>query len=303
MKKHIIKLTALVLILIFSSAVYSQESKDVPAKKSPAAVKHTFENAVLINNQTVERPAKKTLDFIIQHRFGLIETPNDLFGLYAPSNIRLGLDYGITDRLSVGIGATKNKRYYDVQWKYILMQQMSGGGFPVTIAYFGDLARSADDKDKFYNQDSTYNQANRIAYFHEIMFARKVNSHLSLQLAGTYTYFNIVDSIKDEHNIIGASFTGKYRFSPQSSVLVEFDYPLNVSGINKDYRPQPNLGIGFEVATSGHQFQIFICTANGIINQETRSNNLNDLSKVFSIFEDKNNGFVLGFNITRQWGF
>ena len=43
-------------------------------------VKSTFENGVLINNQTVEGPNRKSLDFMIQHRFGLIKDEKDLYG-------------------------------------------------------------------------------------------------------------------------------------------------------------------------------------------------------------------------------
>ncbi len=293
MKK--ITISLLTILQIFSAgSMKAQEQTDPPKEKTWTPVKHTFENSVLINNQTVEKPAKKTLDFIIQHRFGVIENVQDLGGLYAPSNIRLGLDYGVTKRLAVGIGTTKNKHYYDLQWKYIIMQQMAGGGFPLTIAYFGDLARSADPKDKFNNLEGNYKSANRISYFHELMIARKVNAALSLQLAGTYSYFNIVDSVVDQHAFIGTSFVGKYKFSPQSSIQIEFDYPLNVSGIDENYRPKPNLGIGYEVSTSGHQFQIFICTGNGILNQETRVYNFNDFTK---------REILIGFNITRQWSF
>jgi Membrane bound beta barrel domain (DUF5777) len=294
MKLNNIKILALILMLFSPVIASAQDEKTVPAENPSVPVKHTFENGVLINNQTVEKPNKKTLDFMIQHRFGVINNFDDLGGIYAPSNIRLGLDYGVTKNLAIGIGTTKNKHYYDIQWKYILMLQKNNGGFPVTIAYYGDVARSADAKNKFYNQDSVFKAANKLSYFHEIMFARKINSHLSLQIAGTYTYYNIVDSILNQHDYIGASFIGKYKFSAQSSIQFEFDYPLNVSSIETNSEPKPNLGVGYEVSTSGHQFQIFICTANGIVNQETRAYNLNDFTK---------REIIIGFNITRQWGF
>ena len=289
-----LKLLLLSVALTSSYASIAQDASADSVKKSPTPVKHIFEHSVVINNQTVEKPAKKALDFIIQHRFGVLKNFTDLGGVYGPANIRLGLDYGVTKRLSVGVGATKNKHYYDLEWKYILMNQMKDGGFPVSIAYYGDVARSADSKDKFINQDQAFKSQNKLTYFHELMFARKVTSRVSLQLAGTYSHFNIIDSLVNEHNFFGASFVGKYRFSPQSSIQVEFDNPLNVSSIPKDLRPKPNLGLGFEVSTSGHQFQVFVCTANGIINQEMRVYNLNDFTK---------REVMIGFNITRQWGF
>jgi len=270
--------------------LFAEDTLQDQTKKVNQPVKATFENSVLINNETVENPPQKTLDFIIQHRFGVIKNTDDLFGLFASSNVRLGLTYGLTDRLAVGIGATKNNHLYDLQWKYVLLKQTKPKGIPVTVAYFGDVARSASDKDHFLNSENKYKGSNRLSYFHELMIARKVNSHISLQVAGTYSYFNIIDSLM-EHTNIGTSFVGKYRFSPQSSVIVDFDYPVTVPEINK---PKPNLGLGLEVSTSGHQFQIFVCTQDAIINQYTRVFNQNDFVK---------REIMLGFNITRQWGF
>ncbi|MEO8148907.1 MAG: DUF5777 family beta-barrel protein [Bacteroidia bacterium] len=286
-------LVILFLIINYIPSIAQENSADTVVKVS-TPVKHTFENAVLMNNQTVEKGNKKTLDFMIQHRFGIIENIDDMFGIFGPSNIRLGLNYAITNRLAVGIGASKNKHLYDLEWKYLLLKQMKNGGSPVTISYYGNMGRSADDKDKFINQDSAYKSSNRNSYFNEIMIARKINNALSLQIAATYSHYNIVDSVLGKHDFYGGSFIGRYKFSPQSSVHIEFDYLFNVSDIEKESRPLPNLGIGYEVATSGHQFQMFICTANGIIGQETRVYNLNDFTK---------KEVLIGFNITRQWGF
>lgn len=269
-----------------------------PAKE---LVKSTFENAVLINNQTVENPGRKSLDFMIQHRFGLIKDEKDIYGFFAPANIRLGLTYGITKRIAIGIGATKLKRYYDLQWKAILLQQAKSGGSPVTISYYGDLARSANDKSKFLNQDSTYKGSNRINYFHEIMIARKFNSKLSMQVAATYTHYNISEAVyvvengqsvtkTSPNDHLGLTFLGRYKFSPQSSFVVDFDYSLTKDDV---IDPKPNLGLGFEVSTGNHQFQIFVSTADQILTQEVRVYNQNGFP----------NDILFGFNITRQWGF
>lgn len=285
------------LMLISPAFTYAQEQTAADSTKSTESpkkdnkpVKRTFENAVLINNQTVASPSKKSLDFMIQHRFGLIKNEKDIFGLFASSNIRIGLTYGITDRISVAVGATKNKHLYDLQWKYAILKQTKSNSIPVSVSYYGNVVKSAGEKDDFLNQEKEYKWSNRISYFHEIMVARKINSHLSLQVAGTFSYFNIIDSLM-EHQNFGASFAGRYQFSPQSSVIIDFDYPLTLPEINE---PKPNLGIGFEIATSSHQFQVFVCTTESIMDQETRVFNQHDFTK---------KEVLIGFNITRQWDF
>jgi hypothetical protein len=284
--------------LSFLAAPLFLFAQEDPASQTTLPVKEyvraTFENGVAINNQTIENPGKKSLDFIIQHRFGVIKNEKDLFGFFAPSNIRLGLTYGITSRLAVGIGATKNKTLYDFQGKYIILKQTKEKGIPVSISYYGDVAKSAQDNDNFLNQEGNFKLANQVSYFHELMIARKINNKVSLQIAGTYSYFNIIDSAYGQHEFYGVSFVGKYKFSPQSSVIVDFDYLLNVSQIDEAIRPKPNLGIGYELSTGSHQFQVFVCTGDAIINQESRVFNHNDFTKKEVMF---------GFNITRQWSF
>lgn len=293
--KKLFSVKSLVLAFVFAPAfLFAQENSDAPAKPVKEFVKGTFENGVVINNQTVENLGKKSLDFMIQHRFGVIKDDKDLFGLFAPSNIRIGLTYGITKDLSVGIGATKNRYLFDLQGKYVIFRQTKKTGTPVTVTYYVDVAKSAQEDDNFINSEGEFKTANKLSYFHELMIARKINNKISLQLAGTYSYYNIIESLYGQHEFYGVSFVGKYKFSPQSSLLIDFDYLLNVSDIPEDTRPQPNLGIGYEVSTGSHQFQIFICLADGIINQENRVFNHNKLSE---------QDFLLGFNITREWGF
>src|SRR5690606_22868857 len=64
----------------------------------------TFKGSRLINGHSVELREKGNLDFLISHRFGRINSgAYSFFGL-DESNIRLGLDYSLTDRLTVGLG-------------------------------------------------------------------------------------------------------------------------------------------------------------------------------------------------------
>ena len=285
----------LLTMLVLPVAVRAQENTE--AKPAPAPkeyVKATFENGVMINNQTVEAPGKKTLDFMIQHRFGVIENAKDLYGIFAPSNIRLGLNYGITKRISLGLGITKNKMQYDLNGKVIIFRQAKKKGMPVSITYFGCVARSTKEKENFLNQEGKFKETNKLTYFHELMIARKINRRISLQAGFTYAYINILDSLYGQHDFYGASFVGRYKFSPQSTIAVDFDYPLNVTGINETVKPLPNLSLGYELSTGSHQFQVFVTTGSSILDQDSRVLNTND-------FTDRK--VLIGFNITRQWGF
>jgi len=293
---------------------WAQDQAALPAEP----VKNTFENGVVINNHTVEVLSPKSIDATIQHRFGSILNADgnldgeNLLGLYSPSNIRLGVAYGVIKNLNVGVGATKLKHIYDVWGKYKILQQMTQG-MPISLTYFGDIAMNSSKGEIMKSMDGQIKFANRLSYFNELMVAYKYNSKIALQLSFSYTHANMVDSANFKgikHNSMAVSFVGKYKFSPQSSILLQFNQPLstrnftnvssNTSGnvttltTNKGVLPKPDLGIGFEVSTGSHQFQIFLCTADAIIHQESALYNSND-------FLQKQ--MVIGFNITRQWGF
>lgn len=88
------KIAISIVLALITFPVFCQESQDYPVR--------IFETSILVDNQTVATPFKGMLEFEIHHRFGTVNNAlNDLFGLWAPANIRLGLNYGITDRLMV----------------------------------------------------------------------------------------------------------------------------------------------------------------------------------------------------------
>ena len=296
MKMNTILKKCLLLIFLIPGAIYAQNATDstasTPAEKpAPVPVKNTFENAQIINNQTVEGEHAKNLDFIIQHRFGVIDNATDFWGFFAPSNIRLGLTYGITNRFSVGVGVTKNDYLVDLNWKYIFLKQTKGGEMPITLAYYGNVSRSMLGQENFIDQTNQYQALDRLSYFNELMVARKFNQHLSVQLAFTYSYFNILSDSGMSYGNMGVSLAARYKVSPQGSVMLDYDYPVTISPVNP---AKPNMGIGYEIATSGHTFQVFFTTADQISNQNVRVYNQNDFLK---------RQFLIGFNITRNWGF
>lgn len=282
--------------------VTAQESPESTPEPAPSVtpVKRTFENAILVNNQTIETNSQNELGFLIQHRFGLIEDGSDLWGIYAPANIRMGLNYGITKDFTVGLGITKNMMQADLEWKYKILRQSKNGGSPVTLTYYGDLARSEAGSSLFKNQKNELVETNRLSFYHELMVGYKFNSEMSFQAGVNYVHKNLADSALLTHDRIGMTIMGRYKFSPQSSVYMV--YNGNLVSLDKDLSPRDNpndplkadFSIGYEVSTGSHQFQIFVCSADGILNQDVRFSNPNDFF---------NKQMLIGFNITRQWGF
>ena len=109
-------LTTLCLLFTVAGGLYAQDTTETtPTKKKVKPVKNTFGSVWLMDNQTVMVPVKGTLEFDIQHRFGTVNNgAKDLYGIFAPSNIRLGLGYAPIQNLFVGAGITKEKMQADL---------------------------------------------------------------------------------------------------------------------------------------------------------------------------------------------
>ena len=277
------------LLSLLATPAMSQEETESPAPvKEQKPVRTPFNSAVLVDNQTYVVMPKGQFEFMIQHRFGTLKSESfDLFGLYAPSNIRLGLTYGLAKNLQVGIGTTKNNMLQDLNWKYKILTQTRSNSMPFALTYYGNVQYDAREKSNF-GVDSLYKGTHRLAFFNELILGRKFSSKLTMQVSLRYAHYNQIDSVafpKLEHSNFGLGVGGRFRFSPQGSVVFEYDQPLTTPDIIK-----PNIAVGFEIATSSHSFQIFITRYNGISPQKNMMFNTNQ-------------DFLLGFNITRNWNF
>jgi hypothetical protein len=257
---------------------HAQQAERIPAM--PA-----FESAYLISGQTVTMQRARTLEFAIQHRFGEISRGSfDMFGLYAPSNdIRMGINYNLTDRIQIGIGSTKGQMMQDINWKWLVLQQSRDDAIPVSIAYVGNSAISVREAPEFYPEFS-----NRLSYYQELMVARRFNEWFSLQVSGSYAHFNMVEAGL-EHDNLSVAARSKVGLTPALSVLLEYEQPLTS---HENASPEANFGTGIEYATRGHQFQVFVSNYSSLMPQRNMLYNTNNPADF---------DFLIGFNITRRW--
>jgi hypothetical protein len=275
------------LFAIFISVVlYSQPllAQDETPEDKP--VRDFFAAGQLVDQQTVVNPVAGGLEFIIQHRFGVIKELSDLYGIYAPSNIRMGFAYGLTNNLMIGFGSEKNSKMQDIQLKYSLLKQSRSGRIPVSVSYFFDFGIDARS-DETFGKD--YSFTNRLSYFNQVIIARKFSDAFSLQLAPSYTHVNKVDSV-DQNGTIGLSASCRLKVYNEISLLTEYHHPFygEYQQLHQKNRI-PNAALGVEFATSTHAFQIFATTDDRIAYQKSFQSNNFDLTQ---------GDFLLGFNIT-----
>lgn len=292
------KMKNIFLLLSLGLMAGSIQAQDAPAEKAPVKskpVKNTFGSVWLMDNQTSLVPIKGTLEFDIQHRFGVVNNgASDLFGLFAPSNIRLGVNYAPVKNLFVGIGITKERNQLDLNAKYALLQQTTDNKMPVSVTYFGNAVVDTRNKSNFRYD------VHRLSYFNQLIIARKVSEKFSLQVAPSFSWFNNVEAYVDKDGNIqkkmknghlAISTLGRLKITEKSAIIAGYDQPLTQHTTNN---PHPNICFGFETTTSSHAFQVFFGNYYGIVPQSNNMFNKNDF---------RDGQFVIGFNITRLWNF
>lgn len=293
-KKFGFLFVAIFFLLLTGSCAFAQDSAVAPVVKKAKPVKNTFGGVFIMDNQSVMVPVKGTLEMAIQHRFGSVDNgKKDLYGLFAPSNIRLGMSYAPLNRLMVGAGVTKERMQVDLFAKYALFLQTPGKS-PVSVSYFANAVVDARDKSNFRNS------VDRFSYFNQVIIARKITEDLSIQVAPSFSWYNNVEAyvntkgaiLEKMHNYhFAVSVAGRYKISENSAITAGYDQPLTQHLTNN---PHPNLSLGFETTTSSHTFQVFAGNYYGIVPESNNVFNQNDYTK---------GQFVIGFNITHLWNF
>ena len=248
-------------------------------------LRDTFKGTRLINGQTVELRGEGTLEFLISHRFGRINTgAYSFFGL-DESNVRLGLDYAITDRIAIGVGRNSFQKVYDGLFKYkILWQQYGDKSMPVSVVWYSDMAVYT-----LRRPELPLNFSRRLGYTHQLLISRKFNDNLSLQLSPTLVHRNLVASGAEANDLFVLGFGGRYKLTPRTSFNIEYFYRTNGSDTNQSRNA---LAIGFDIETGGHVFQLHLTNARSMTPTGFIANTSGDFFK---------GDIHFGFNISRSF--
>lgn len=285
---------SIIISLLTIPGVNAQDT--VPVQKD-RPVRSPYESGVLIDNQTQVIPVPKTLELVIEHRFGVMSNGmEDFYGIWAPSNIRMGFNYTLVNNLMIGVGTSKDYRLQDFRIKYNIIQQTRSGRIPVSVTVYGNMAIDARNKSVFEGYTSPYELTNRLSYFAELIVARKFCDYFTMQVSGSFSHINKVPE-GYEHDKVGLSLAGRVKLSPQSSILLQYDIPLNLENMAENkpmMKAKPNMGIAWEISTSTHAFQICLSSSSFLSRQYTMIYNENDWTQ---------GDIMLGFNITRLWSF
>jgi hypothetical protein len=305
MKKHIL---IIILFALITNLSFAQDAtKSSAAKEKDYPVSSVFESGYLIDAQTTTVHDVKTLDMVIQHKFGTIDQgKSDLWGIYGSANIRIGLDYVPLKNLQIGAGITKKYMTTDVRAKWSILQQTRKNTMPVSVALFGTVGvdgRAVSAFESGMIQEAWtgpvyhYRFSDRISYFSQLIVSRQFCKEFALQAGASFTHYNAVGTAYD-HDKVGVHVSGRVKVSEKGSVIFNYDAPLKIKEISEQSAwtnpPKPSASLGYEISTGTHQFQIYMSSTSSLLPQDNIMWNQNKMDKT---------GFAVGFVITRLWGF
>lgn len=294
------KFTFIAFVLLMGSKIFAQSADslllsitDTSGHKIPIPA---FKSTRIVLSHSTETQKKHDLDMRIRHHFGDIGgefgSGHTLYGLDVATDLFIGFDYGVTDRLTVSIGRSKHDELYNGFLKYKLFEQNGGKThhFPLNVTLLGQMGwitRAPFASDEF----PTY--ANRFTYVLQSLISRKINPLLSLQIAPSVLFRKNVTESNDPEELFSIGFSGRLKLTKRLSFVA--DYTL-VNGLGRPtdlvqqfYNP---LGVGLEIETGGHVFSL------NFMNSEYISENsfIADTKKSW-----KHGGVRFGFTISRNF--
>ena len=227
-----------------------------PVEVPEAPVSATFKDTRIINAQSNETPAGGVLHFVIAHRFGQISDGDyDLWGLDNAS-MRMGFDYGLTDRLAVGVARNTYQKTYEANVKLRILEQsnripLSITGYSVMMA--NGLRWLEPDRENYFSS--------RLSFAHQLVVARKFNSDLSLAVIPSLVHRNLVETPAIAHDQFVLGFGGRYKLSQRLSVNAEYFLRMNTPEVDPYVN---NLSLGVDIETGGHVFQLHVTNSRGM---------------------------------------
>lgn len=241
----------------------------------------------IIHMSSVTNVPEGNLNFTIMHVFGIATNGiEDLYGLDGAANIRFGLDYGLSDRLSIGFGRARFDKIYDVRFKANLLRQTTSDSMPIELAVKGDVGITT--------LENGFDFADRLSYFSSVLIARKFSDQFSLQISPMFSHLNTVfiergindQIIEEENDHFAIGLGARYVLNDRWALTLEY---VPVIGERSD-NTLDAVSVGFDIETGGHVFQLFFTTSQWLTEQHMMARNVDDFFK---------GDFRFGFNVHR----
>ncbi len=267
-------------------ALLDEQEKENPKTEYTTGA---YKSTRLINLHTTEKVAKGALEFRISHRFGTLDGGGyEFFGL-DQATIRLGFEYGLSDRIMIGVGRNSFQKTYDGLFKADLLRQSTGEkNMPISLTYVGTAA--INTLKSTVGQEQTF--ANRLTYTNQLILSKKFSEGFSFLLAPSWVHRNLVPTENDANDIYALGFGGRVKLTKRTSFNAEYIFRMPVADSPLFDSYYNSLSVGFDIETGGHVFQLHLTNSRSMIEKGFIAETGGDWL---------DGGIHFGFNITREF--
>lgn len=231
---------------------------------------------------TVDMIPAKNLNSTVLHTFGLVNGGIDrFFGLDDGANTRLGIEYGVSDRFSIGIGRMTFQKVVDIRSKIKILHQTESGSIPFNmVAHFATGITTVSGQNLDLND--------RLSFLGALMIGKKMN-RVSFQISPMFARFNNPIGTNPNH-LFGVGLLTLFELNDRFALSAEY-LPLFGDRFNNT---TDAMGVALNIDTGGHVFQIFFTSSQFHNEQFIMSSNRDRFWE---------GDFRFGFNIHRFFGF
>jgi hypothetical protein len=289
-----------ILIPLSILAFFAHAQKDtsgslldlLPEESEIEYAKYSFKTNRIINLHSLENTAAGVLDVKISHRFGTVDEGfYNLFGIDVATQ-RIGVDFGITNDLQIGIHRNSVRKAFDGHAKYRILRQSSGKRtMPITLSVLSSLAIETQKPDN-PNRDNLF--SSKLFYCNQLLIGRKFNDIFTLQLTPTHIHRNLVALKTDPNDVFALGVGGRIRLSRR--MTFNFEYIPVLTKLNPSVAN--SLSIGLDIETGGHVFQLHFTNSDSMAEYKYVAGTEKDwgadairfgfnVSRVFTVWDSK----------------
>lgn len=264
------KLILFFLLFAFNGLLAQEEQVIINTPKKPEAqATKVFFSQKLINTKTVEVLHKGIMEFSVAHSFGDIAGDaggiKRFYGLDNASDIRIGFQTGLSDKLNLITARTRGAAFVQNLWelglKYQIVNQADNDSKrPFSMTVFVNNVMSTQKRSTLNNQENSFdNFGDRMSQVVQLMIARKFGN-VSLQFNPLYLHTNYVVP-GDDQGIFALGGAIRLPLSKKIIFLADYFHPFRSQAAKNLFSTQgvkfsDPLGIGFEILTEGHSFHL-----------------------------------------------
>ena len=151
--------------------------------------------------------------------------------------------------------------------KYKILHQKTDGSIPLSVTLLAIPTVSTMERSDSPSALNFFEErSHRLVYTAQVLVARKFGENFSFQVMPSFTHRNIVPA-DDTNDIFAIGAATRIQLTKVFGIIADITVPVSGGRPESESFYAP-LGIGLEIDTGGHIFQINFTNAEGIVEND-----------------------------------